>query len=110
MSVTPPPSDATHRLARTIRVERAKGDPSVHVIIDGEPIPFFFTGEGVKVESPFGQPGRVTLTLTAEHIEVSDRYLEGAATEHALDHSHDDDVAECAEGCGGTPGHPGPCL
>lgn len=123
MSLEPPKSPTpTHRLARHIEVRRDKGDPSVRVYIDGELVPFFLTGDGVKVEPRFGQPGSVTLTLVAERITVEDEYLLGQGDDLGLDHDHDEDkpderVMPEKVLCTKTPGciiagpeHVGPCL
>jgi len=75
-------------MARHIEVKRDEHDPSVKLYIDGELFPFFITGDGVKVEPKFGQPGQVTVTLTAERITVDDQYLVGAAEALNLDHDH----------------------
>lgn len=85
------PPAPTHRLAREIKVVRDPDDPSVRVYIDGELVPFFLSGEGIKVEPSFGQPGRVTFSLTAETILVEDRYLLGASDRLRLDHTHEND-------------------
>ena len=87
------PPAPTHRLAREIKVTRDPDDPSVRVFIDGELLPYFLAGEGVKVEPSFGQPGKVTFSLTAESIVVEDRYLTGAAERLGLDHTHEGDPA-----------------
>lgn len=109
MSVSPPVSQ---RLARHIEVKRDAHDPSVHVYIDGERVPYFFTGEGVTVEAPFGQPAKVTFTLTAERISVDDQYLLGQADELGLDHEHPaEERKDCdADGCVLEADHEGPCL
>jgi hypothetical protein len=122
MSLEPPQVSPTHRLARHIEVKRDKGDPSVRVYIDGDLVPFFATGDGIKVEAPFGRPGAVTITLTAEKITVDDQYLVGQGEELGLDHDHPDDkpderVMPDKVLCLTTPGcildgpeHVGPCL
>lgn len=123
MSLEPPKNPTpTHRLARHIEVRRDKGDPSVRVYIDGELVPYFLTGDGVKVEPRFGQPGQVTLTLVAERITVEDEFLLGQGDDLDLDHDHDeapapapvyvDAVPQCTlkAACPLDAGHPGPCL
>jgi hypothetical protein len=109
-------------MARHIEVLREPRNGSIRVYIDGELFPYFLTGDGIKVEPRFGEPGEVTLTLVAEHITVDDRYLLGAAELVGLDHDHAADeqpdavFVDAVPPCTRTPncpldaGHPGPCL